>query len=82
MIDHKGLRALLLVGRSTAYEIAKEPDFPKPYEISSKTIRWSQEEVLAWLEAKRRPTQTLRKSYKVGSSKVMVVDGVTFRSSK
>lgn len=41
------------VGETTAHEIIKAPDFPKPVRLGSRVVRYRLSEVLAWAASKR-----------------------------
>ncbi|MDF2638499.1 MAG: hypothetical protein K0R64_1483 [Novosphingobium lindaniclasticum] len=41
------------LGRSAIYKLIQEGDFPKPYKPTKFASRWSEFEVLAWIEVKK-----------------------------
>lgn len=38
------------LGKSKIYALIAEGRFPRPYKLSTKAARWSEREVLAWIE--------------------------------
>ncbi|CAE6714255.1 helix-turn-helix transcriptional regulator [Paraburkholderia haematera] len=44
---------LLAVGRTTAFRLAQEPDFPAAFKLGSKIVKYSRIAVLAWLASKQ-----------------------------
>jgi predicted DNA-binding transcriptional regulator AlpA len=59
MIDTQGIAAIIGVSRRHVTErLTKDPTFPPPViNLSSRTRRWSREQVLAWLTAGQRSAQ-------------------------
>ena len=41
------------VGVTTAHEIIKAPDFPKPVRLGGRCLRYRLSEVMAWADSKR-----------------------------
>lgn len=37
------------LGKSTVYVMMRDGRFPKPYKISFGAVRWSEEEIAAWI---------------------------------
>lgn len=44
------------VGRTKAWELARDPGFPAPLRIGSRRLVWPRAEVLAFMEQLRRPS--------------------------
>ena len=44
--------ALLIVSKSTLYNLIKAGEFPPPKKIGTHTARWSRAEVDAWIASK------------------------------
>lgn len=76
------LQELIKLGRSATYQLTATADFPAPYAISGKALRWEQTEVLNWLERQRvkNPADRTR-ARKAQSKGFMTVNGVKFRSA-
>ncbi len=47
------VQEMLGIGRTTLYELLKEPDFPKRVRISSQAIGFVEQEVIDWIESKK-----------------------------
>lgn len=43
------------IGRTKAWQIVREPEFPPPVEIGSKRLVWPRHEVIAFIERGRSP---------------------------
>ena len=40
--------------RSSLYEAMAKHNFPRPIRITARTVRWFEDEVLAWMESRER----------------------------
>lgn len=47
------VKSLVGLGKSKIYALVAEGDFPKPYKLSPKAARWSEREIVAWIEGVR-----------------------------
>ena len=45
--------AKLCVSRTTVYRLLRNPDFPRPFALTSDARRWRVSELDAWLESRR-----------------------------
>lgn len=74
------------LGRTAAYALTHRPDFPQPFALGPKTLRWDRAEVAEWLKGCRgrvAPKPTRQKSRRQSPRlSTMVVDGVTFRRAR
>ena len=76
------LQQLIKLGRSATYQLTATTDFPAPYAISGKALRWEQSEVLNWLERQRIKDPADRtRAHKSKSKGYITVNGVKFRSA-
>ena len=82
LLDVLDLTKLLGLGRQSVYNLTAEPDFPAVYTISSKSLRWSEAEVLAWLESKRGRTQIKKPRAQRRKHQSVLVNGVSFKSPR
>lgn len=41
------------LGKTKIYALVAEGSFPKPYKLTPKAARWSEREILAWIERVR-----------------------------
>lgn len=41
------------LGKSKIYALVAEGRFPRPYKLTPKAARWSEREILAWIEGVR-----------------------------
>ena len=54
LIDITDIRALTKLGRTSAYELTRRPEFPSPVPFSPRCYRWWASEVMAFLAALRQ----------------------------
>lgn len=47
--------AILSVSKQAAARIAAAGDFPKPFRLNQRTVKYSKTAVLAWLQSKQEP---------------------------
>lgn len=45
--------ALTQLSKSTIYKLVREGDFPEPIRLTLRASAWMEDEVFAWLEARR-----------------------------
>ena len=56
LLNVRDVAARLGVCRPTVYNILKrDPSFPRPIHIASRSPRWRAAELAAWIESKRQP---------------------------
>jgi len=46
--------ALVCLSKSTIYALIKRGAFPAPIKLAARTSAWSEEEILAWIDARAR----------------------------
>ena len=44
------------LGRSAIYAMMARGDFPRPYKISAKCVRWSEAEIEKWISSLQKAT--------------------------
>ncbi|MBN3005612.1 AlpA family phage regulatory protein [Chromobacterium alkanivorans] len=52
-IRRDDLRKMVPLADSTIYEMEKRGEFPKRFNLTSRCVVWDQEEVEAWIEARK-----------------------------
>ena len=59
LLDLHGVTAIAGVQKSTIYNFLRDPksDFPKPIRLGSKCVRWSENQVLSWVQSRIQGTQ-------------------------
>jgi len=68
---------MLGLSRSSVYVLIKSPDFPKPYSLTSRCLRWEKLEVEAWLLS-RKGAQPEPRIKQAKASNVLTVNGIEF----
>lgn len=48
------LQQIVPLSRTTIYELERKGDFPKRFNLTARCIVWDYDEVLQWLEARRK----------------------------
>jgi len=77
LITIKEIGQLLGLSRSSVYVLTKSPDFPKPYSLTPRCLRWERLEVETWLLSRKGSTPEPRvKKSKV--SNILTVNGIEF----
>jgi predicted DNA-binding transcriptional regulator AlpA len=83
LVDLTEIMLLTGLGRTAAYTLTRRPDFPTPYVLSSKTVRWEIAEVSAWLDSCKGRNNPRNNSYIKKATKnparKMKINGVNFR---
>ena len=51
------VKILVGLGKSKIYALAAKGAFPKPYKLSPKAARWSEREIIAWIDRTRLANQ-------------------------
>ena len=82
LLTAKDIQKALGIGRSAFYSLIREPSFPAPLKINSRTYRWHRVEFEAWLSEKREVVLPFKKAKNPNNSNFFVVNGVRFRKSK
>lgn len=52
-IRREDLRKMVPLADSTIYEMERRGEFPKRFNLTSRCVVWDQEEVEAWIEARK-----------------------------
>jgi predicted DNA-binding transcriptional regulator AlpA len=82
LLTAKDIQKALCIGRSAFYSLIREPAFPAPLKINSRTYRWHRVEFETWLSQKRAVVLPIKKAKFKTNSNFYVVNGVRFRKSK
>ena len=45
---------MVRMSRSSLYQAMAENDFPRPIRVGKRSVRWFEDEILAWLESRER----------------------------
>jgi len=71
---------MLGLSRSAIYLLIKSEDFPKPYSLTARSLRWEKLEVEAWLLARKGATSAPR-ARKSAPSNVLTINGIEFKGA-
>ena len=86
LMDMHDLMELTGLGRTATYDLTKRPDFPMPYTLGPKTLRWDRQAVAGWLDQVHTRATRIRADHASAPSKnkpkSFTIDGVTFRSPR
>ena len=80
LITVKDLSHMLGLSRSAIYLLIKSEDFPKPYSLTARSLRWEKLEVEAWLLARKGAASTPRVK-KSTPSNVLTINGIEFKGA-
>lgn len=62
MIQLREVMQLIGLGKTMIYRMIQENRFPPPYKLSPGASRWSEAEVVAWIEKLKVPSSSRRRS--------------------
>jgi prophage regulatory protein len=51
------VKHLVGLGKTKIYALVAEGGFPKPYKLTPKAARWSEREILEWIERMQRTSR-------------------------
>ena len=54
LLDRHEVERMVRMSRSTLYEAMAAGEFPRPIRVGKRSVRWKEDEVLAWLESRER----------------------------
>lgn len=80
LITMKEIGQLLGLSRSSVYVLIKSPDFPKPYSLTARCLRWEKLEVDAWLLSRKGATPEPRMKQRK-TSNVLTINGIEFKGA-
>lgn len=55
--DAKTVETYTRMGRTAIYAAIRDLEFPEPYQVGKRIVRFRRSEVLAWLESRQRGTR-------------------------
>ncbi len=72
------------IGRTAAWQLVRQPDFPCPLAIGGKRLVWSRSEVLAFLDGLRRPDHYAARHHldRAGTSQDFIVRQIRRNSER
>ena len=54
LFDRHQVEGIVRMPRSTLYQAMAESDFPKPIRVGKRSVRWFEDEIVAWMESRER----------------------------
>ncbi|MCY4634650.1 MAG: AlpA family phage regulatory protein [Acidobacteria bacterium] len=54
LLNRHDVEGIVKMPRSTLYQAINEGDFPKPIRIGKRSVRWFEDEIVAWMEGRER----------------------------
>ena len=54
LLDRHQVERIVRMPRSTLYQAMAESDFPKPIRVGKRSVRWFEDEIVAWMESRER----------------------------
>ena len=54
LVDRRQVEYMVGMSRSSLYEAMAQRGFPRPIRIGPRSVRWFEDEVLAWMESRER----------------------------
>ena len=54
LLDRHEVEGMVKMPRSTLYESMANGNFPKPIQVGKRSVRWFEDEVVAWMESRKR----------------------------
>ena len=54
LLNRHEVEGIVKMPRSTLYQAINEGDFPRPIRVGKRSVRWFEDEIAAWMEARER----------------------------
>ena len=54
LLDRHEVEGIVKMPRSTLYQAIAEGTFPKPIRVGKRSVRWFEDEIVAWIESRKR----------------------------
>ena len=54
MLKRREVQTMIGLGKTRLYQMVRAGEFPPPFQIGPRAVRWKESEVIAWLEARER----------------------------